>query len=113
MEQTYSTSCNSGALARATSNAQYVVPLDVSDLLGHVAIIVYGCLLYSNSLFQDVLKRSGTFEIVVELSKNWAVRPHEKIRIENPLLEVQLRVSDVAMHRALMWYYRTVPAPKL
>jgi hypothetical protein len=38
-------------------------------ILGNVPIIVYGCLLHRNSLFQDVLKRSDTFENVVELSK--------------------------------------------
>ena len=38
-------------------------------LLGHVAIIAYDHLLLCNSLFQEVLKRSGTFEKSKKFSK--------------------------------------------
>ena len=41
----------------------------VYNVLGHVAIIVYGCLLLCNSLFEEVLKRSGTFEKSKKFSK--------------------------------------------
>jgi hypothetical protein len=80
-------------------------------ILGNVTIIIYGCLLIRNSLFQDVLKRSGTFEKSEKLSQK-----KNRANFESPLLEVELRMSDVAMHRALMRYCSTVtavPAPKL
>ena len=38
-------------------------------VLGHVAIIAYDRLLLCNSLFQEVLKRSGTFEKLKKFSK--------------------------------------------
>jgi hypothetical protein len=40
-------------------------------ILGHVAVIVYGCLLLCNSLFHEVLKRSGAFE---KLKKFFKIR---------------------------------------
>ena len=77
-------------------------------LLGHVAIIVYGCLLLCNSLFQEVLKRSGTFEKSKKFSKIRQIWVRKKIQIENSRLEVEIRMSDAAMHRTLMRYCRTV-----
>ena len=64
-------------------------------ILGNVPIIVYGCLLHRNSLFQDVLKRSDTFENVVELSKIGQIWLHKNIRIGNPLLEVVYTLQRV------------------
>ena len=78
-----------------------------------VPIIVYGCSLRRDSLFQDVLKRSGTFENVIKFSQIEQIWLRKNIQIENPLLEVELPIHDVAMHRALKRYRRTVPAPKL
>ena len=77
-------------------------------ILGHVAIIVYGCLLLCNSLFQEVLKRSGTFEKSKKFFKIRQIWVRKKIRVENPLLEVEIRMSVAAMHRTLMRYCRTV-----
>ena len=77
-------------------------------ILGHVAIIVYGCLLLCNSLFQEVLKRSGTFEKSKKFSKIRQIWVGKKIQIENSRLEVEIRMSDAAMHRTLMRNCRTV-----
>ena len=44
-------------------------------------------------------------EKVLQNSVNWA---RKKIQIENSRLEVEIRMSDAAMHRTLMRYCRTV-----
>ena len=80
----------------------------VVQLLGHVAIIAYDHLLLCNSLFQEVLKRSGTFEKSKKFSKIRQIWVGKKIQIENSRLEVEIRMSDAAMHRTLMRYCRTV-----
>ena len=40
-----------------------------TKLLGNVPIIVYGSSFRRDSLFQDVLKRPGTFKNVIKFSK--------------------------------------------
>jgi hypothetical protein len=47
-------------------------------------------------------------EKFLQNSGNLSTRVRKKIRVENPLLEVEIRMSVAAMHRALMRYCRTV-----
>ena len=79
---------------------------------GNVTIIVYGRSIHTYSLFQDVLKRSGAYENVVKFSHIGQIWLRKNIRIENLLHVLELRIHDVAMHRALKRYRHTLPAPK-
>ena len=80
------------------------------ELLGNVPIIVYGCSFRRDSLFQDVLKRPGTFKNVIKFSKIGQIWPGKNIQVENSLLEEELPIHGVAMRRAFKRYRRTVPA---
>ena len=80
------------------------------NILGNVPIIVYGCSFRRDSLFQDVLKRPGTFKNVIKFSKIGQIWPGKNIQVENSLLEAELPIHGVAMRRAFKRYRRTVPA---
>jgi hypothetical protein len=75
-------------------------------VLGHVTIIVYGCSSHMYSLFQDVLKRSGTFRNVVKFSQ---IGQDSKTHCMHSSSGYTI---DIAMHRALKRYRCTIPAPK-
>jgi predicted HAD superfamily hydrolase len=92
----------------------------ILHVLGTVAIIVYGWLLLCNSLFQEVLKRSGTFEKSKKFFKIRQIRVLYKIY---NIMYVKISGSRIryvysrsrsgcrmppCMHRALMRYCRTV-----
>ena len=79
-------------------------------VLGNVPIIVYGCSFRRDSLFQDVLKRPGTFKNVIKFSRIGQIGPGKNIQVENSLLEAELPIHGVAMRRAFKRYRRTVPA---
>ena len=82
----------------------------ITVILGNVPIIVYGCSFRRDSLFQDVLKRPGTFKNVIKFSKIGQIWPGKNIQVENSLLEAELPIHGVAMRRAFKRYRRTVPA---